>query len=64
MKVKYLLSQLIKKGIDNKLDYLIHQYNENIDKHDEKSESNKKIRKIFGFNQSKSLSNLLQNLEE
>ena len=59
MKVKDLLSQLIKKGIDFKLDYLIYQYNDNIDKHDEKSESNKKIRKIFGFNQSKSESNLM-----
>ena len=54
MKVKDLLDQLIKIGIDSKLDYLIHQYNENIDKHDERSESNAKIRKIFGLRQSKS----------
>ena len=54
LKVKDLLSQLIKDGIDFKLDYLIHQYNNNIDKHQEKSESNVKIRKILGLKNSKS----------
>lgn len=57
IKVKDLLSQLIKDGIDNKLDYLIHLYNENIDKNQENSESNAKIRKIFGLKQSQSVIN-------
>ena len=48
MKVKDLLTQLIKDGIDIKLDYLINQYNANIDMHQENSESNAKIRKILG----------------
>ena len=48
MKVKDLLSQLIKDGIDIKLDYLIYQYNANIDMHQENSETNTKIRKILG----------------
>lgn len=64
LRVKDLLSQLIRSGIDNKLDYLIRQYNKNIDLNQENSESNAKIRKIFGFKQSKSVNNLLCLLDQ
>lgn len=63
MKVKDLLTQLIQDGIDIKLDYLIAQYNANIDMHQEKSESNAKIRKILGLKQSKSYFNFNEDPE-